>query len=169
MIQKPETRNWKPEKLFLIILISGFWLLVSAQQAHAANIIIAGDACANVTATEAPDVEYKPGVDANGKPVAPADLPNSTMPTPQDIQIPLQLKLKKALHLQQNSDLVAPEAVVGTIEYKNGQLTFNGQPISDEARTDIQSACQSSRRVDEQTSGPGGILGSKGKNLLRGD
>ncbi len=144
------------------VIFLAFILLFFASGAHAANILINHDVCSNITATPAPDVEYKPGTEAGGKAVAPADVPNSTMPWPQDIQIPLQLNLQNALHLPQNSNLTSPQAVVGTIEYKNGQLTFNGQPISDEARANIQQACDQNRATDSKP-----IITHK--NLLRGD
>jgi len=144
-----------------IILLGVF---ISPILAHAENITITGDACANaVAATPAPNVEYKPGVDAAGNVVAPADLAGSNaMPWPQDITIPLQMNLQNTLHLPASSALTAPQAVVGTVQYKDGQLTFNGQPISDDARADIQAACQNSRQIPQKP-----IITHK--NLLKGD
>jgi len=157
-----ERQDARREKFIWAIILASCLPLLASGSAHAANILITPDACA-VAATPAPDVEYKPGTDAGGKAVAPADLPGTnTMPWPQDIQIPLQLNLQNTLHLPNNSNLVAPQAVVGTVEYKNGQLTFNGQPISDDARADIQAACQQSRGAEGQK-------GGRTKNLLRGD
>jgi len=139
-------------------------LFISPILANAENIIITGDACANaVAATPAPDVEYKPGVGMNGNAVAPADLTGSnTMPWPQDINIPLQMNLQNTLHLPASSALTAPQAVVGTVEYKSGQITFNGQPISDDALTGIIAACQHNRQMPQEP-----IITHK--NLLKGD
>jgi len=170
MIQKAEIRNQKLETMLscfiFIFMISGFWILVCVS-ASAETITITGDACANAAAaTPAPDVEYKPGgVDVNGNPVAPADVDGSNaMPWPQDISIPLQLNLQNALHLPATS-LTSPEAVIGKIEYKNGQLTFNGKPISEDAQADIQAACRQSRSGAAPPPEP--IITHK--DLLKGD
>ena len=140
---------------------------------HAANILITGDACANaVAATPSPDLAYTPGVDVNGKAVAPADpgsgagagLPGGGAVTPpSDITIPLQLNLKNALHLPNNSNLTSPQAIVGTIEVKNGVTTYNGQPISQDAQAEIEAACRQTRTAHPP------ILGKPSKNLLLGE
>jgi hypothetical protein len=143
----------------LVILLS--FMLCSA--AHAANILISNAACVGVAATPAPDVAYKAGVDVNGKAVVPAELPGSApaITPPDTIKIPLQINLQNALHISNNSNLVAPEAVAGTVEYKNGQVTFNGQPVSSDAAAQIADACQNSKT-------PAPILGQHSKNLLMG-
>jgi hypothetical protein len=129
----------------------------------AANILITNNACLGVAATPAPDVAYKAGVDVNGNAVAPADLPGSApaIRPPDTIKIPLQINLQNALHLN-NSNLYSPDAVVGTIEYKDGQVTFNGQPVSEDAAAQIKAACQTVPK-SETLSGP------RSKNLLMGE
>ncbi len=162
----------KKMKKFVIFAVC----CLSFASAHAANILITGNACANAVpanAAPAPDVAYQAGVDANGHKVASADLPGSAPPikAPTDITIPLQLNLQNALHLN-NSSLYSPDAVVGTIEYKNGQMTFNGQPVSADAQAQIEAACQDVKQPSGSANPPAAsntLSGKRSKNLLMGE
>ena len=131
---------------------------------YASDILIKSDVCVSVAATPSADLAYQPGVDVNGKAVAPADLPGGGSVTPPtDITIPLQLNLQNALHLPDNSNLTSPQAIVGTIEVKNGKMTYNGQPISEDAQAQIEAACRQTRTAQPP------ILGKPSKNLLLGE
>lgn len=98
--------------------------------------------CARIIAHKpAPDVEYKPGVDAAGRPVAPADLPGSAIiDAPGKIIIPLTLDVADLFSLPEG---VAGEAGIGTIEYDimSGRLEFNGQQLTDPQMAAISAAC----------------------------
>lgn len=94
-----------------------------------------------------PGVTYQPGVDARGRPVAPADVPGSgadALPglVPEVLEIPLTIRPLQgkpyATHGTGQS-----EAVLGTVRYDMGRdlFTFNGQPIGSELQQDLARAC----------------------------
>lgn len=86
--------------------------------------------------TPSADTNYKPGVDVNGKAVAPADLPATTnfAAAPGDyIDVPLTVDLAKRLN-QPLPEGVKMEGVVGNLRlYKDGRITNNGQDVSAQA------------------------------------
>lgn len=91
------------------------------------------------------DVAYKPGVDARGNPVAPADLPGQArIAVPNEITINLTVDLLRQYGVPSTSPL-APrgEASVGTVTYDiaAGRMTFNGQPLSDPDQAALAAAC----------------------------
>lgn len=91
----------------------------------------------------AADVEYRPGVDVNGKPVAPADLPGSnTALVPREIQIGITADIAKRFKVP-DSALYAGEAYVGTVavDTLSNRVTFNGQPIDNDAERELVALC----------------------------
>lgn len=97
------------------------------------------------------DVAYQPGVDVNGKPVAPADLPGQPqMKLPDKIQIPLTLNLAKTLNLNTSSYPynqlgTGTEAQLGMLTVEGDRVTFNGQPISDDQQDRLAVLCMQPR------------------------
>ncbi len=72
------------------------------------------------------DVAYKPGVDAQGKPVVPADLNAVPFEMPDIMTIPLSVDLAKRLPDPPKG--VLGEAPLGFLEvHKNGRITYDGQ------------------------------------------
>lgn len=100
--------------------------------------------CARLVAHQpSADAEYKPGVDAAGRPVVSADLPGSAIiEAPKKIIIPLTLDVADLFSLPAG---VAGEAGVGTIEYDimSGRLEYNGQQLTDPQMAAISAACAS--------------------------
>lgn len=74
--------------------------------------------------------EYKPGVDAYGREVAPADIYESmAFAVPDEIEIPIQVDVMAAMGIPNPK----PEgkATMGTLTiYKNGALLYNGKDIT---------------------------------------
>lgn len=123
------------------------------------------DCRALVEYAPAPDVEYKPGVDAQGRRVAPADLPGGmhvTLPDafPVGINVyvghpgeaaPPPLDANAPSPATPSSPpssagpLYAPEAQIGevaVVRTRGGyELYFNGEPMSDPLAADIRNAC----------------------------
>lgn len=88
------------------------------------------------------DVEYKPGVDVNGDPVAPADLPGSGgIDLPQDIDIAITVNTAKRLGIPAN-DLYKGEVQVGMVTVRGNQVLFNGKPIQPEAEQELLVLCR---------------------------
>ena len=97
--------------------------------------------------TPSADVEYQPGVDVDGKPVAPADLPGQpAMKLPQKIVIPVTLSLVKTLNLnttQYPYSQLGPgtEAQLGSIEIEGDKVTYNGQALTDAQQDNLAVLC----------------------------
>jgi len=93
------------------------------------------------------DVAYQPGVDVDGNPVAPADLPGSPqIKLPSKIQIPLTLNLAKTLNLNTSSYPYnqlgqGTEATLGVLTVEGDKVSFNGQDITDAQQDKLAVLC----------------------------
>jgi hypothetical protein len=140
--------------------ICGAMLMVSAATAAAApppapppggasvsadgRVVVSSKACAEVVA-HVPDagVAYRPGVDVNGNPVAPADLPDSASSIGADgFPIFLTLDLKKKFRVPDAARLFKLQEVVGLIAVQGNQVFFNGQPIAPGEASLLAAACR---------------------------
>src|SRR5262245_32003388 len=76
-----------------------------------------------------PDVFYRPGVDVQGRPVAPADLDGGwQMQLPQYVSIDITRDIINQSDLPANSPLFRAEAFIGVvdIDLRDGHVRFNG-------------------------------------------
>jgi hypothetical protein len=108
------------------------------------QIVVSAKACAEVVA-HVPDagVAFIPGVDVNGQPVTPADLPGSAPPVNLDsFPIFLTLDLKKKFRIPDAAKLFKFEALVGLITIQGNQVFFNGQPIGTGEANLLAAACR---------------------------
>lgn len=83
----------------------------------------------------AADVAFKPGVDVDGKAVAPADLPaeGASITAPDYVEVPLTVDLAQRLN-QPVPDGVKLEGVIGNLRlYKDGRINYNGEDIMPQA------------------------------------
>jgi hypothetical protein len=137
----------------LSVLASSSALIASvalAQTGATSEIKIAPEDCRRLVQHRASaDVAYKPGVDARGNPVTPADLPGQARITaPNEITINLTIDVLQQYGVPADS-LLAPsgEASIGTIKYDigAGKLTYNGQSLSDAEQDALAAACSSVR------------------------
>ncbi len=131
-----------------------FALLFLASPARAeTRLEVDGAACDHlVTYVEPPGVEYRPGVDADGNPVAPADLNGgSQIKLPIKVTIPitdyLYSKLANASGQPAPNGFVQPSLTVGVVTYDitSGQLTFNGQPLTTDPDGALAQLCRKAR------------------------
>ena len=94
-----------------------------------------------------PGVAYRPGVDVRGKPVAPADLPGSTAPIalPRNVEFYVSFNPLKG---ETGRRFDKSELVVGTVGYdlETGDVTFNGQPLTDPEKNEIARRCRHALR-----------------------
>jgi hypothetical protein len=93
------------------------------------------------------DVTYQPGIDARGRPVAPADVPGSganALPglVPEVLEIPLTIRPMEGKAYATHGTAQS-EALLGTVRYDMGRdlFTFNGQPIGSELQQELARAC----------------------------
>lgn len=115
-------------------------LVVSAD----GRVVISPSLCADLASTPAvPGAEYKPGVDATGQPVTPADLP-ATAPPLGPVEVGVDLKRRFGIgadsHLLQHRPSVAVVTVLAGVTY------LNGVPLAENERAAMIAACEAARR-----------------------
>ena len=130
----------------LILSLALVAAVAQAQTGAASTVTITPKDCQRLLQhTPSADVAYKPGVDARGNAVTPADLPGSARITaPNEITINLTVDLLKEYGVPSGSPLSPRgEASVGTVAYDiaAGRLTFNGQPLSDPEQQALAAGC----------------------------
>ena len=87
-------------------------------------------ACAKVMAQARAGADYVPGIDANGRAVAPADLPGDhTSAAAPTFSIVLDLRLRRRFGLPADARLFRPHAEVGLITVLGDKVLFNGRPL----------------------------------------
>jgi len=132
---------------FIISASLGFILVATAASAEVVRIETSQENCARIQKHVARnDVTYKPGVDVNGKPVAPADLQDQPKFLKDEIVIDLALPLKDLYDVANppNRKIQNAEVLVGTVRYEllSGKFYFNDQPLADTALYAIAEKCQ---------------------------
>jgi hypothetical protein len=115
-------------------------LVVSAD----GRVVISPSLCTDLAAAPTvPGAEYKPGVDATGQPVVPADLP-ATAPPLGPVEIGVDVKRRFGIgadsHLLQHRPSVAVVSVLAGVAY------LNGVPLAENERAVMIAACEAARR-----------------------
>ena len=92
------------------------------------------------------DVAYRAGEDVHGRPVVPADLPNTyDSLIPQTITIPLTAKLAQFLALDPASfpfhTLGQSDINLGTLSVRESKVFLNGKPLSDAQQDNLAVLC----------------------------
>lgn len=103
-------------------------------------VVVGSDTCRRLTThIPAADVEYKPGVDLKGRPVAPADLPPETPPPAEEVRVALKRNVVIG-----TGGLGASEIVVGevAVDLASGKAMLNGKPVDQAFQSDIIAACR---------------------------
>ncbi len=105
-------------------------------------------ACRFLTAHRpAAGVEYTPGVDVTGKPVAPADLPGSAGASPplERFDLPVTLDFARSMGFPVPQGAAAPGVEIGYLTWYAGRLYFNGQPIGGPSEAELYAYCRTVR------------------------
>ena len=90
-----------------------------------------------------PDTAYRPGVDARGRPVVPADLLGGPdLRLPEVIVIDVLIPLSEFLGDDTPPRIGHSEVRVGEVRVEGERLSFNGQPLSDPAGAAIAAECR---------------------------
>ena len=130
-----------PVPLFVAALLAA-----ASARAHEepAEVIITRADCARlVEHVPAPDVAYQPGVDAYGRGVAPLDLNSGAqIQAPETLRIPIEIDLFDRFGIPANPALYESDIPIGEVIYRDGRLTFEGQPLQDEAAAELSRRCQ---------------------------
>lgn len=86
------------------------------------------------------DVDFKPGVDVRGRPVAPADLPGSTATYRQPDMYEFVVALNP-LEGTEFTETTLPQGVV-KFDTNTGRLTFNGTPLGEGLQDALAEQCR---------------------------
>lgn len=119
-------------------------LALLAHETRAQTIVVDTAACRALTVAHQPsgDVAYKPGVDAQGRAVAPADLGTPAPPVlAQGFTFDLNIDLRP--YLAAGSALFQPQLNVGRVTIgPTGTVLFNGQPLPQQDAAALAAACR---------------------------
>lgn len=104
-------------------------------------VTISSEDCARLVVHRPdPDVAFRPGVDVDGNPVAPADIGASVIPPPVDeVSIVVEIELGGRLGMPPARSATAK---VGTVVVKDGRAYFNDQALTGDAMQALSEACQ---------------------------
>ena len=134
-----------PVPLFLAALLAA--APARAHEEKAEVTITRADCARLVEHVPSPDVAYRPGVDAYGRAVAPADLPGGSsggtpIQVPETLHIPIEIDLLDRFGIPANPALYDADVPIGEVVYRDGRLTFEGQPLQNEAAAELSRRCQ---------------------------
>jgi len=94
-----------------------------------------------------PRADYVAGVDATGRPVAPADLPRAASPVAADkISIEIDANLAGQFGIPQAGGAYHTKGTVGYVTVQDGRVYFNGKPLADDASAAMTAACAAPRK-----------------------
>jgi hypothetical protein len=129
-------------------VLSALGLTLVAETAVAERVRIPREDCQSlVRHVPDPGVAYQPGVDVHGKPVAPADLPGSTMQAivPKTVEFDVSFY---PLARARGGRFDQSELYVGTVRYdlNTGEVLFNGVPLTDPEKDEMARRCRAALR-----------------------
>lgn len=132
--------------LILPALVAAAWPVLAQDVATTGTITVSREACdAVVEHVPAPDVEYEPGIDAYGRPVAPADVEGSRF----DYEPPEVLAFALIVDLQEFFGPDAPHAAqfaddipLGVVTVEDGRVAVDGRPVTGDGQARLARACR---------------------------
>ena len=128
----------------LLVILTYFGGALPAQAPAWADVAVSRRDCDRlVKYQQAPGVEYQAGVDAHGRPVAPADLGGGyNIKPPETIVIPIEILVQDRFHIPSNSVLWNAEAQVGVVTVKGDQVYYEGQLLGDQETAALEQLCR---------------------------
>lgn len=123
-------------------VIFGVIAALGATPAAADKLRVNKRDCQSIIRHNPQGAEYKPGVDAHGRPVKPADVGGgSPITLPKEITIDIGIDLAEKYGLGAGGKYTG-EAVVGKVTVKNGRAYWNGKPLDQSEENAIAEACR---------------------------
>lgn len=113
------------------------------------RIVISSDLCPGLSGADStvPGADYTPGVDVEGRAVAPADLPGGPPALKLDnFPIEISVNLQKRFGIPAQSTLFHGKAIIGLVTLRDGRAYFNGEPISENEQNMMAEACKTAKR-----------------------
>lgn len=118
-------------------------LAVAAAPAAAQTLVVRPEVCAALTAhVPDPGVAYKPGLDARGRAVAPADLPGFGGPAFDEVALQLTVDLRKRLGIKLDETLFPGGVELGYVTVRGGRAYYNGTPLAAGSEAALASLCR---------------------------
>jgi hypothetical protein len=123
----------------IIAALAGL-LLTAPAFAQSPQVTIAESECRNLTIhTPSPDVKYRPGVDAQGRAVAPADLGNrQRFEPPKEFTIDVTRRLASQ---GCSASSFKAEANILQLKVKDGRVYYGDRQLGDRDQRAIAQAC----------------------------
>ena len=90
----------------------------------------------------AADAAYEPGVGVDGNAVAPADLGNPEISLPDEISIDVTALVYELLSTTPPPGLRDTAINLGKVVFRDGRLTYNGQPLGATVDAALVAACR---------------------------
>jgi|SRR5579864_378658 len=112
------------------------------------RLVMSSDICTTIAGEQpVPSADYQQGVDVNGKPVAPADLPTSA-PSIQLDNFPIEIKkdLVGKFNVPATGGNFGAKAILGYVTLRDNRAYFNGQPMGDDQRAVLIETCRDAKR-----------------------
>ena len=107
------------------------------------SVEIAAPPCAALV----PGAAYVAGVDADGQPVAPADLPSEGPPVaPDTVAIVIGANHARQFGIPPSGGALGGAAIAGYVTVRDGNVYFNGAPLAADASAAVADACRAARK-----------------------
>jgi hypothetical protein len=132
-------------QLALTIILSAMALSTALADEEGAKLTVSREDCRKIIKhLPAPDVVYKPGVDAYGRKVLPADIGGgSTWQPPESVTIDIDINLAEKYGVGAGGKFKGEAKIATvTVNTKTGEVTLDGKPVGDAAETAIAKACR---------------------------
>ena len=111
------------------------------------KLVMSSDICTTLSdAPPVPSADYQEGVDAEGRRVAPADLPSSAPPITID-NFPIEIKkdLAGKFNVPPSGGAYGAKAILGYVTLRDNRAYFNGQPMGEDQRAALVEACRGAK------------------------
>lgn len=125
-------------------LVVIFALAAMTSPARAATITVSKADCRHIVA-HSPDasVAYTPGVTADGRAVAPANVGGGyAVKPPESFTMDINIDLQERFGLPANKGQYMGEIKAGQVEIKDGKAFYNGQELATGAQNAVAEACR---------------------------
>lgn len=104
------------------------------------------DPCARAMRAQTGGADYQPGVDARGRPVAPADVAGSIrIEPPKVIEFPVTLDVARRAGFAPRGPYEA-NVTAAQVRIEGNRVFINGQPVDPDDSTELIAACRAARK-----------------------
>jgi hypothetical protein len=106
------------------------------------RVMLTPETCAHLARLLPNGGDLKPGVDAQGRAVAPADLAGASRPQINNFPVEITSDLQRRLGIPANPNSFQPLLRLGFVTIRDNRAYFNGEPLSDPDQAQLTTACR---------------------------